>query len=60
MHFQLDWKTIGLVTLGNASAKVNVLLKKYEEVFKGELGTIKKFSCKVTCEERCVPCLFEA
>ena len=36
MHFQLDWKTIGLVSLGNANAKVNVLLKKYEEVFKGE------------------------
>ena len=29
MHFQLDWKTIGLVSLGNANAKVNVLLKKY-------------------------------
>ena len=47
MHFQLDWKTIGLVTLENAGAKVNVLLKKYEEVFKGELGTIKSFCAKL-------------
>ena len=61
MHFQLDWKTIGLVTLGNASAKVNVLLKKYEEVFKGELGTIlakfhvKKDAYPVFLKPRSVP-----
>ena len=35
MHFKLDCKTIGLTTLENAKAKVNVLLKKYEEVFSG-------------------------
>ena len=29
MHFQLDWKTIGLAVLGNAKGKVDVLLKKY-------------------------------
>ena len=55
MHFQLDWKTIGLVTLGNASAKVNVLLKKYEEVFKGELGTIKSFLAKFHVKKDAYP-----
>ena len=55
MHFQLDWKTIGLVTLENASAKVNVLLKKYEEVFKGELGTIKSFRAKLHVKKDAYP-----
>ena len=55
MHFQLDWKMIGLVTLGNASAKVNALLKKYEEVFKGELGTIKSFRAKLHVKRDAYP-----
>ena len=35
MHFRLDWKTIGLATLENPSAKVDILLKKYEDIFSG-------------------------
>ena len=47
MHFQLDWKTIGLAILGNSKAKVDVLLKKYENVFDGEKGTMKHFHAKL-------------
>ena len=47
MHFQLVWKTIGLSMLGNSKAKVDVLLKKYENVFDGEKGTMKHFHAKL-------------
>ena len=43
------------MTLENASAKVNVLLKKYEEVFKGELGTIKSFRAKLHVKKDAYP-----
>ena len=33
MNFKLNWKMIGLTTLENAKARVDILLKKYEEVF---------------------------
>ena len=43
-------KTIGLAMLGNSKAKVDVLLKKYENVFDGEKGTMKHFHAKLaTC-----------
>ena len=47
MHLKLDWKTIGLTTLeNNTKARMNVLLKKYEEVFSGSQGAMKHFSAK--------------
>ena len=42
-HFQLDWKTIGLATLETSQARVDVLLKKYKDVFAEGLGTMKHF-----------------
>ena len=51
MHFKLDWKIIGLTTLENAKARVNVLLKKYEEVFSGSRGAMKHFSAKLNVNE---------
>ena len=52
MHFiKLDWKTIGLTTLENAKARVNVLLKKYEEMFSGIQGAMKHFSAKLNVKE---------
>ena len=42
-HFQLDWKTIGLATLETSQARVDVLLKKYNDVFAEGLGTMKHF-----------------
>ena len=51
MHFKLDWKTIGLTTLENAKARVNVLLKKYEEVFSGSRGAMRHFSAKLNVKE---------
>ena len=47
MHFKLDWKTIGLITLENTKARVDVLLKKYEEVFSSSRGAMKHFSAKL-------------
>ena len=51
MHFKLDWKTIGLTTLENAKARVNVLLNKYEEVFSGSREAMKHFSAKLNVKE---------
>ena len=50
VHFQLDWKTIDLAMLENASAKIDVLLKRYEDVFSSTRGTMKHFSAKLNVE----------
>ena len=55
MHFKLDWKTIGLTTLENAKARVDVLLKKYEEVFSSSRGAMKHFSVKLNVKEDARP-----
>ena len=47
MYFCLDWKTIGLATLENASVKVDVLLKRYEGVFSGNRVARKHFHAKL-------------
>ena len=54
MHFQLDWKTIGLAALGNAKGKVDVLLKKYE-VFSGEKNAMKHFRAKLDVKKDAHP-----
>ena len=41
---QLDWKSIGLATLDPGQARVQGLMSKYQEVFKGGLGTFKHFT----------------
>ena len=47
-HFQLDWKTIGLAAPETSSqAWVDVLLKKYKEVFAEGLGTMRHFQAKL-------------
>ena len=51
MHFKLDWKIIGLTTLENAKARVDVVLKKYEEVFSSIQGAMKHFSAKLNVKE---------
>ena len=55
MHFKLDWKIIGLTTLENAKARVDVLLKKYEEVFSSSRGAMKQFSAKLNVKEDAHP-----
>ena len=43
-HFLLDWKIIGLAALeASSQALVDVLLKKYKEVFAEGLGTMRHF-----------------
>ena len=59
MHFKLDWKTIGLTTLENAKARVNVLLKKYEEVFSENREAMKYFSAKLNVKKDFCPNHFE-
>jgi len=46
-HFQLNWKTIGLATLETSQAQVDVLLKRYSDVFAEGLGTMKQFQAKL-------------
>ena len=47
-QFQLDRKTIGLAALETSSqARVDVLLKKYKEMFAEDLGTIRYFQAKL-------------
>ena len=46
-HFLLDWKRIGLATLETCQARVNVLLKRYKDVFIESLGTMKHFQAKL-------------
>ena len=47
MHFKLEWKTIGLTTLENVKASVNVLLKKYEAEFSRSREAMKHFRAKL-------------
>ena len=56
-HFQLDWKTIGLATLESSQARVNVLLKRYKEVFTEGLGTMKHFQAKLRVRPVTTPVL---
>ena len=51
MQIKLDWKKIGLATLENPSAKVDVLLKKHEDAFNGNLGTMKHFCAKLNAKK---------
>ena len=55
MHFNLDWKTTGLTIIENAKARVDVLLKKYEEVFSSSRGAMKDFSAKLNIREYARP-----
>ena len=54
-HFQLDWKTIGLAMLNGGQAKVDVLLKRYKEVFTPGLGTMKHFQSKLQVQPESIP-----
>ena len=51
MHFKLHWKMIGLTTLENVKARVDVLLKKYKEVYSSSRGAMKHFSTKLNVKK---------
>ena len=60
----LDWKTIGIATLDHGQARLEVVLKRYEEVFRDGLGTLHPFkallavragSKPVFCKPRPIP-----
>lgn len=55
MHFQLDWKTIGLATLEHAKGRVDVLLKKYANVFSDDKGAMKHFHAKLNVKKDARP-----
>ena len=42
----LDWKMIGLTILDNTHARVESLLKEYDEIFQDELGTMNSIKLK--------------
>ena len=54
-HFQLDWRTIGLAMLDGGQAKVDVLLRRYKEVFTPGLGTMKHFEAKLQVRPESIP-----
>ena len=54
-RFQLDWKTIGLAMLESSETRVNVLLKRYKEVFTKGLVTMKHFQAKLRVHPRTTP-----
>ena len=39
-HIRLDWKDIGVTMLDTTQAQLKLLLEKYSDVFKDELGTM--------------------
>ena len=54
-HFQLDWRTIGLAMLDGGQAKVDVLLRRYKEVFTPGLGAMKHFEAKLQMRPESTP-----
>ena len=54
-HLRLDWKTIGIATLDHGRARLEVLLKQYEDVFQEGLGTMQPFKAKLSVKENAKP-----
>ena len=54
-HLTLDWKTIGLATLDIGSTQVEVLQKRYKDVFSPGLGTLKNFKAHITVKQGARP-----
>ena len=42
-HIWLDWRSLGIATIQTSSTQQEALLKKYEAVFEGSLGSMHHF-----------------
>ena len=52
---RLDWKTIGLAAMDTSQTRFNEMLKRYDEMFQDELGTMKTIKCKLRLKENATP-----
>ena len=52
---QLDWKTIGLAALDSSHARLEALLKDYNEIFQDELGTMKSIRASLKLKDDITP-----
>ena len=52
---RLDWKMIGLADMNTSQAQLHKMLKHYEEVFRDELGTMRKVKAEIKLKESATP-----
>ena len=52
---RLDWKTIRLVAMDTNQTGLHEMLKRYDEVFQDELGTMKTIKAKLKLKENATP-----
>ena len=57
---RLDWKSIGVASMGGSPSKVEVLLDKYSEVFKDGLGKMRTFEASLHLQPGSRPKFFKA
>ena len=58
-HIQLNWKTINLLRAPVKIRKLSEVLKKHEELFKDELGTMKNYKASFQLKENVKPKFFK-
>ena len=52
---RLDWKTIGLAAMDTKQMRLHEMLKRYDEVFQDELGTMKTIKAELKLKENATP-----
>ena len=52
---RLDWKAIELAAMDTNQTRLNQVLKRYDEVFQDELGTMKTIKAKLKLKENATP-----
>ena len=52
---RLDWKTIRLAAMDTNQTQLNEMLKRFDEVFQDELGTMKTIKAKLRLKENATP-----
>ena len=57
---RLDWKSIGVASMGGSPSKVEALLDKYSEVFKEGLGKMRTFEASLHLQPGSRPKFFKA
>ena len=52
---RLDWKTTGLASINSSQTRLHQLLKRYDEVFQDDLGTMKTIKAELKLKENASP-----
>ena len=58
VQLRLDWKTIGLAMLSDHNTQIEVLKKKYDQVFSAGLGTMLHFKASLNVKPEVKPIFF--